>query len=107
MSSTEDDELFNAIAPIVDTILYLKKVEHSISDEVFEYAIKCRDELWKQVEKRLALYNDEVDKEFVYESTFNFLLFSMRKLIAHLDNDSIEYIANEVKNKLMNLKEGK
>jgi len=103
----KNDDILKSFSDIVDLVIYADmedETEEPISPEVYEFAVRCTESLWKQVEIRLQACKTEQDILYVKDSTFNFLLFSMRKLLAELDDDEIERMANVVRERILRLK---
>ena len=72
--------------------------------DVYEFAIRCRSKLWEQIDLKLSKCVSHEEKSFVNEGTFHFLLLSLMKLMSELDDDRIEMVADQVRNRLMQLK---
>jgi hypothetical protein len=105
MKSLNDDFIYEEICKIADLVIEIEEVTNeTISKEVFDYATTCKDKFMEQVEKRLSLCKTEGDVYFVKESTFNFLLFAMRKVVSDLSDEAIEYTANAVRDIILSLK---
>ena len=62
--------------------------------------------LFMQIEKKLDDYNSEEDRIFVEETTLNFLIFRLKKLIVNSDcpDKNIDFLADNVRDQLLKCK---
>lgn len=100
------DAIFDAIAPLCDTIIWAEEIkpDYSISKEVYEVAQAHTEAFFEQVDKKIAACKSESEKEFVKDSTLNFLLFSTKLLLAELPDSEIERIANHFHKQILSVK---
>jgi vacuolar-type H+-ATPase subunit E/Vma4 len=102
------DNLYNVLYQIADTVIEIKEFDpeekHRI--EVFELSKKNMEKFFEKVNEKLDSCNDEEEVVFVKESTLNFLIFSLKKLIVDYDctDENIEYLANHIRDQLLSVK---
>lgn len=106
-----EDDLFDELYHICDTIIYVKEIhsEEKITETYYKLVMENVNSFFEQVDKKLALCENDEDKDFSKEVTLNFLIFSLKKLIADYDcpDDNIEYLADHLRKQILQCKRKK
>lgn len=109
----DEKEIFDVLYEIADTVIEIKIVpsqeeieEESYRKECFDVSITHVNEFFNEFDKRLLMCKSEIDIIFLKETTLNFLIFSLKKLLVNYDcpDENIEYLANHFRDQILSLK---
>ena len=103
----KEDSLYEILYQMDDTVIHVEEItpEEAYRKEVYELSIKNMKSFLDQVNEKLAKCENDDDKIFVKETTLNFLLFSLKKLIVDYDcpDENIEWLAYHLKDQILSL----
>jgi hypothetical protein len=97
---SKEEEFFQTLYEIADTVIEIKEVslEDAYRHDVFKTSMKHVEEFFKQINNRMLNCENEEDIIFVKESTLNFLIFSLKKVLSDWDmpDENIDYMADHL-----------
>lgn len=95
------DELFH----LSDTVIYVEQIDPLayIHEEEYNVSMDHVKHFFKQVDQKISNCKSETELGFVKDTTLNFLIFSLKKLITQYDipDTNIEFLANHIKYQLL------
>lgn len=102
---SEDKDIFFELYRLADTVIYVEEID-TYKQECFDLSVSHMNEFFKQFNKRIKECKNENEMILTKESTLNFLIFSLKKLIADYDcpDENIEFIANHIKDQILKVK---
>lgn len=107
MSVDEEKDLFDTLYSLVSTVLYVeeKTPEEIRRHETFLVAKKNVDAFFAQINEKLSLCTTEEEMSFVTDTTINFLIFSLKKMVVDFDcpDENIEYLANHLRDQILSV----
>lgn len=108
MNLEEQKYFYETLYELADTVIHLEEInlEDVKKKEIFETTIKNVDNFIEKVDSKISLCKDKNEIEFVANTTINFLIFSLKKLLVGFDcpDENIEYIAEHIKDQILSLK---
>jgi hypothetical protein len=107
----DNDDMFDEFYKLADTVIYMEEVnaEEKAAELCFKKVMENVNSFFEQVDKKLSLCENDEDRDFAKEITLNFLIFSLKKLIADYDapDENIEYLANHLRDQILQVKRKK
>jgi len=103
-----DEDLMENLMQMCDQVIYVEEVDSddAYMQTVFKRAVEHRDALMLQFDTNLGNCKDEESRLYVKEVMLNFLIFSLKTLIAKYDcpDDNIVWLADHLKAQILQLK---
>lgn len=106
-----DDHLYNELYKICDTVISVEEIdeEQIYREDCFKVTMAHVKSFFEQVDKKLNSCQTEQEIIFTKESTLNFIIFSLKKMIVEYDfpDDNIEFLADHLKEQILKVKRKK
>lgn len=103
-----NDSIYDALAPLCDCIMHIEEsetdYEKQYRKEVFETVTKNLDGFFKQVDKKIKDCENNDERSFVYDTTMNFLVFSINRMMDRIPSENIPSAIDALEDLLLKIR---